>query len=79
VLCVLLDPAGRSEGIGEAQQRRIRELFAVGGYSFNAPRESYEASRRIELRVEFLALAESESAAPAPSNAVDVGTCALGR
>jgi outer membrane protein OmpA-like peptidoglycan-associated protein len=79
VLCVLLDPAGRSEGIGEAQQRRIRELFAVGGFSFNAPRESYEASRRIELRVEFLALAESESTAPATSNAVDVGSCALGR
>lgn len=79
VLCVLLDPAGRSEGIGDTQQRRIRELFAVGGFSFNAPRESYEASRRIELRVEFLALAESESSAPTVSNNVEVGACALGR
>lgn len=79
VLCVLLDPSGNLDGVGEEQRRRIRELFAVGGFSFNSPRESYEASRRIELRVEFRDVEESGQQPGQPAKVQELGTCALGR
>jgi hypothetical protein len=79
VLCVVLDPAGTADGIDDARRRRIRDLFAVGGFSFNAPRESHEASRRIEFRVEFRALEEDESPSASAAEASELGQCALGR
>jgi len=79
VLCALLDPAGAAESIGAAERQRIRDLFAVGGFSFNAPRESYEASRRIELRVEFFDTAQEVTAASRPAQGQELGECALGR
>jgi len=36
----------------------LRDLFLVGGYSFNSARASLEESRRIELRMEFFQLDE---------------------
>lgn len=80
VLCVLLDPAGAGDGIGMAERLRVRDLFAVGGYSFNAPRESYEASRRIEFRIEFRELGGNVTEHASPSaQGLNVGDCALGR
>jgi outer membrane protein OmpA-like peptidoglycan-associated protein len=35
------------------QLRQVRSLFIVGGYSANLAKETDEASRRVELRVEF--------------------------
>ena len=36
----------------------MRELFLVGGSSFNALKASLEESRRIELKLEFLEIGE---------------------
>jgi hypothetical protein len=55
---------------------QIRELFLVGGYSFNSAKPSLEASRRIELRLEFLGVDERPaSTAEIPRG--DFGKCAL--
>ncbi|MBI2521201.1 MAG: OmpA family protein [Bdellovibrio sp.] len=56
VLCVLLSSYSRAQNteLSEDDRLTIRELFLVGGSSFNSLRESDEASRRIELKLEFL-------------------------
>ncbi|MGD1037432.1 MAG: flagellar motor protein MotB [Roseiarcus sp.] len=82
VLCALLAPPASDEvALTPDQLEQIRDLFLVGGFSFNAVKfdeatKSYDASRRVELRLEFLGLNETR---PAP---VDVpherlGKCAL--
>jgi outer membrane protein OmpA-like peptidoglycan-associated protein len=54
VLCVLLSPPARSEKVlTHAEMEQIRDLFLVGGYSFNSAKKTLEESRRIELRLEF--------------------------
>ena len=77
VLCVLLaqqDPDERFMSQDEREQ--IRDLFPVGGYSFNAAKASSEESRRVELRLEFLSIGESRpSTEGAPRG--NFGHCAL--
>ncbi|WP_321910235.1 flagellar motor protein MotB [Paraburkholderia sp. J11-2] len=78
VLCVLLakPPAGES-GMSNDELEQIRDLFLVGGYSFNAAKASNEDSRRVELRLEFLGIGEHRTS----TNGVprgNFGTCALG-
>ena len=52
-LCVLLDASAR-DALSRADRQAVRELFLVGGASFNAAILSQpEKSRRIELRLEF--------------------------
>ncbi|PRZ55819.1 outer membrane protein OmpA-like peptidoglycan-associated protein [Paraburkholderia fungorum] len=78
VLCVLLakPPAGET-GMSNDELEQIRDLFLVGGYSFNAAKASYEDSRRVELRLEFLGIGEHRpSTNGAPRG--NFGTCALG-
>lgn len=59
VLCALLaSPAGSADALSEADQQTVRELFLVGGSSFNFQKASAEESRRIELRLEFRDLGE---------------------
>lgn len=59
VLCVLLArPAAGAEPLADADLLKIRELFLVGGSSFNGLKESLEESRRIEMKLEFLDLDE---------------------
>jgi outer membrane protein OmpA-like peptidoglycan-associated protein len=79
VLCVLLDPADGGEGLTAKQRQRVRELFAVGGFSFNAPRASHEASRRIELRIEFGAVDHGGHPGGAGRQTQELGECALDR
>ncbi len=64
VLCALLVPQGELPMLEEAERRQVRQLFIVSGASFNARRDSAEASRRIELRLEFLE--EDEHGPPPP-------------
>jgi hypothetical protein len=68
--------------MGQDELKQIRDLFLVGGYSFNAAKynaatDSYDESRRVELRLEFLGLGESR-----PSTKIvppgNFGRCALG-
>lgn len=59
VLCVLLGPNKfGDEPISDDDRIKIRELFLVGGSSFNALKDTDEESRRIEMKLEFLDLEE---------------------
>ncbi len=73
VLCVLLADAVSTK-LSETHKRQVRELFLVGGYSFNNEKNSAEESRRVEMRIEFLGPFESRT--PAPSN-VEFGKCPI--
>lgn len=67
VLCVLLAPPGSAAGtLSDSERQQVRDLFFVGGASFNALKNSPEESRRIELRLEFLDPAERRVNAPQP-------------
>ncbi|MDP9043891.1 MAG: OmpA family protein [Pseudomonadota bacterium] len=74
VLCALL-AARAADPLTPAQKASVRELFMVGGYASNAAKASDEASRRVELRLEFSGVAE-DRALPAAA-LEDVGECAL--
>lgn len=64
VVCVLFAPPAPDEiPLSENQKRQIRDLFLVGGYSFNSMKASKEASRRVELKVDFWALDEEREGA----------------
>lgn len=59
VVCALFAPPGKDEmPLSNSQKRQIRDLFLVGGYSFNSIRANKEESRRVELRIEFWPLRE---------------------
>lgn len=56
VMCLLADPAMNSAlRLTPEQAQQVRELFLAGGVSFNDPKDSDEASRRVELRMQFYA------------------------
>ena len=60
VLCVLLaSPKSAPNALTDSDRLQTRELFLVGGSSFNALKASLEESRRIELKLEFLELGEN--------------------
>jgi len=60
VLCVLLSYPPNYKGfmLSPVEQEQVRDLFLVGGYSFNSAKKSMDESRRIELRLEFYGLDE---------------------
>lgn len=54
VLCALLtDKPNISNTLSEKELEQVRDLFFIGGYSFNDIKETEEESRRIELALEF--------------------------
>ncbi|MBX6963422.1 OmpA family protein [Alcaligenes faecalis] len=61
VLCTMFATAGPNL-LDDSQKVEVRNLFFVGGYSFNAAKESDEESRRVEMRLEFLGVDEKRSA-----------------
>ncbi len=77
VLCALVAPTAPNEKALTPQEReQVRDLFLVGGYSFNSARKSFEESRRIELRLEFLDVGESRAAVDETQRG-DFGTCRI--
>ncbi len=56
------------------EKELIRKLFLVGGYSFNSMRASKEESRRVEFKLEFWALDETQPPSPDLSGK-EFGTC----
>ncbi|HEY4067183.1 MAG TPA: OmpA family protein, partial [Burkholderiaceae bacterium] len=48
VLCAMFATSGENL-LSEAQKQNVRNLFLVGGYSFNASKETDEESRRVEM------------------------------
>lgn len=78
VLCVLLGPPLPDEApMNPEQLEQIRELFLVGGYSFNSAKSSFDESRRIELRLEFLSIGEQRPSTEGIPRG-NFGACALG-
>jgi outer membrane protein OmpA-like peptidoglycan-associated protein len=75
VLCTLLRKGG-SAPLTDSEKRDVRDLFLVGGFSFNSSRRSLAASRRVEIRLEFLPLHARR--APAPRGSTSFGDCSLG-
>lgn len=81
VLCAMF--ATRGDALLSPQQKQsVRDLFLIGGYSFNAAKGSDEASRRVEMRLEFFGLGERNPApvtspVAAPGEADDFGECAV--
>lgn len=57
-----------------AEKELIRQLFLVGGYSFNSMRASKEESRRVEFKLEFWALDETQPSSP-DLTGKEFGTC----
>ncbi|MGV3710392.1 MAG: OmpA family protein [Gemmatimonas sp.] len=77
VLCSLFAPPEADEGaLTNRQLQRVRQLFLVGGFSFNSAKATDAESRRVEMRVEFRGIDE-----PLPDTTAAagiIGTCALG-
>lgn len=80
VMCSLLDSrSALQQKITPEQQVQIRKLFLAGGVSFNNAKESKEASRRVELRMQFFGLKDKkhdESMDVVPG--ISQETCQLG-
>jgi hypothetical protein len=77
VLCVLLAQSAATERPLTAEElEQVRDLFLVGGYSFNSARKSFDESRRIELRLEFLGLGEERQRLDDVVR-TDFGTCRI--
>ncbi|MGI2231543.1 OmpA/MotB family protein [Burkholderia vietnamiensis] len=74
VLCSMFATVGASL-LGEEQKQDVRNLFLVGGYSFNDSKDTDEESRRVEMRLEFLGIGENRPSAPAQSG--NFGDCVL--
>ncbi len=66
VLCSLFDSQGRF-ALSDDDKRAVRDLFWVGGFAFNAAKATDEESRRVEMRLEFLGVAERTTHPFAPS------------
>jgi outer membrane protein OmpA-like peptidoglycan-associated protein len=77
VLCALMArPQVGERPMDRRELEEIRRLFLVGGYSSNSAKASLDASRRIELRLEFFGVDEPASA-PVKAFEGEFGTCAL--
>lgn len=75
VVCVLYStPSADETVLTETEKRQIRDLFLVGGYSFNSMKTSKDASRRVELKVDFWSLDEEKEATP-DMNGKEFGQC----
>lgn len=75
VVCALYaEPTPTETPLTDSQKASIRELFLVGGYSFNSIKTSKEESRRVELKLEFWALDEIKPTPPDLSGTA-FGTC----
>lgn len=67
VMCSLLDDKlSTPTNMTDKQRMQIRQLFLAGGVSFNSAKESKEASRRVELRLQFYGSAEANSVKDRP-------------
>jgi len=59
VLCALMaNEQEVPDALSEEDRLMIRDIFLVGGSSFNSLKESMDESRRIELKLEFLDIGE---------------------
>ncbi len=77
VLCAMFaKPTAGETALTQPQLEDIRALFLVGGYSFNAAKDTDALSRRVEMRLEFLGIGENRGIAKGQT-AGNFGECAL--
>lgn len=74
VLCTMFATRGPNL-LSETEKEQVRDLFLVGGYSFNAAKEKDEESRRVEMRLEFLGVNEERISTSRQMG--NFGECAL--
>jgi flagellar motor protein MotB len=74
VLCAMFATHGNNL-LSDIDKQSVRDLFLVGGFSYNSSKASDEESRRVEMRLEFLGLGEERAAMAA--DAGNFGECAL--
>jgi outer membrane protein OmpA-like peptidoglycan-associated protein len=69
VLCSLFEnPSPNERGLTLQEKQVVRDLFLVGGYSFNdAGNRSSQAAQRVEFRLEFLGYRDGTSSKQAES------------
>lgn len=81
VMCSLLDPKFNPElNLTDEQKNQIKQLFLAGGVSFNSAKDSKEASRRIELRMQFYGLKDKDAIEAQPTfDSSSIETCQLPR
>lgn len=81
VMCSLLDSTfNQNLSLTDEQKNQIKQLFLAGGVSFNGAKDSKEASRRVELRMQFYGLKEKDSAEAQPIFvSAPTETCQLAR
>ena len=75
VLCAMFKTDGPS-ALTDAQKEAVRDVFLVGGFAFNASKDTPEESRRVEMRIEFLGVDEKRVAPPQGAGG-GFGTCAI--
>lgn len=79
VLCALFGrPAGDERPMTPEELEQVRALFVVGGYSFNAAKDTDEQSRRVEMRLQFLGVREKRKSTENTQQG-NFGSCALSR
>jgi len=77
VLCVLLGEIDANQmALSSQEHGEVQKLFLLGGYSSTSVRSTYEESRRIEFKLEFLALDEMREV-PVLEQFGNLGKCEL--
>ena len=78
VVCTLLSDKGNNI-LTQEQRDQVRDLFLVGGFSFNSSKSSKDESRRVELRIEFRSIDDSPVKPDhQPDNSViNIGNCQI--
>lgn len=62
VMCSLIDPRSRvQKELTTDRRSRIQGMFLAGGVSFAQAKDSDEASRRVEFKLQFLGLKDQQS------------------
>lgn len=74
VLCAMFATEGEFL-LNNRQKQAVRDVFLVGGFAFNASKDTADESRRVEMRIEFLGI--DERRAPVPQNNGEYGVCAI--
>ena len=65
VMCTLIgDKNSQKLGLSSEQKMQIKKLFLAGGVAFNNSKDTKDASRRVELRLQFYGLKEREDLNP---------------
>ena len=78
VLCVLLESENDKKPILTQQDRAdIQKLFLAGGFSSNSIKSTYEESRRIEFKLEFLLKRRRPGDENSPEHPSNLGKCEL--